>query len=180
LKARDRGLSRVSRQVLTAAALLSNANASFGAGDAEQPRAVAPAIAAKGRTYPVSTLAFVLRFPSGPGVDFGVEPVNRLVLGGQLASWLLVSEASVYTRGILYRGEHDDFTAGLRLHRLTSLLGSDEQSPNEWRASVEVGYEHTSGSMVLGVDVATAFFRSGTSCSCASVLTGELRLGTRW
>lgn len=166
-------------QILTVSATLTITGPSMAASDSEEPQVPIAPTAHEQSAHHVLTLALVLRLPSGFGADISVEPTARLIVGGQLASWLLVSEASIYTRAVLFRRSDDDLTAGIRLHRVTSLLSSDDENASQWLVSMEGGYEHTIRSIVLAVDVANAFLRRGAFCLCAAV-TGEFRIGYRW
>jgi hypothetical protein len=168
-------------QLFGAALLLTCAGApARAASDAEEPPA--PRLRSPTsvpRTYPVTRIAGVLRAPSGFGVDLSIEPFDGLEIGGQVASWLLVSEASAYARTVVLRSETSDLTAGVRLSGVTSVLGDDEQNPRHWFASIEAGYEHRWGSMLFGAEVGNAFIRDGAFCPCVAV-TGEARIGYLW
>jgi len=128
--------------------------------------------------YPVTALSFVLRFPSGPGLDLMIQPLPRLELGAQAASWLLVSEAGVYARGVVVQGRTDLMTAGLRLHGGVSQL-ADEGRSTAWYVSPEIGYEHRRGSCLFAVEIADAVVRNRAPCACAA-LTTEVKVGYVW
>ena len=128
------------------------------------------------------SLAVVLRFPSGFGVELAFYPVDRLELGVQLASCLLISEAGAYVRYLVYQDGPHSLNVGLRAHAIASLLDEDDAQPNPapMLLSFEAGYEHRVGSSLFGVEAGTVVFDGSWVPDHGKGITAEIRFGHLW
>jgi hypothetical protein len=125
-------------------------------------------------------VSMVLRFPSGPGFDLSYRPLKRLEIGGEISSWLAVSEAGVYFRGAIVTEEGNSVTLGARLHSIAMFSG-DEGMLTSKRASVEVGFTHLEGSTFWGVELAKAVWIDGAWANDQTIgITAEWRYGAVW
>jgi hypothetical protein len=71
-------------------------------------------------------VSFVLRLPSGPGLDLSLHPFKRLELGAEVSSWLAISEAGVYARYAVLSADGASLTLGGRFHGIATLGPEDE------------------------------------------------------
>jgi hypothetical protein len=148
--------------------------------DAEEPRQPPPPPAAP--LDPTVALSFTLRSTTLIGVDLALFPTERLQVGGEFGSCLLVSEAGVYTRYAVVHGRANDLTLGARLAGVTSIVGPDDQSPTHTFASIEAGYEHRNGASLLAIEIGTAVWADDGTWFPASgrAITGGVRFGHLW
>jgi hypothetical protein len=98
---------------------------------------------------PNLTVAAVLRIPSGLGVDVALTPIAGLNIGGQIASWLILSEIGAYARYAALRVGSIQIPIGMRLH--TILSGLDDENPSAGMLSAELGVEHRFGAGIFAL-----------------------------
>jgi hypothetical protein len=128
------------------------------------------------------SLAVVLRSPSGVGVDLAFYPLERVELGVQVASCLLISEAGAYVRYLVYEDGPHSLNVGLRAHAIASVLNEDDARPNPvpMLLSFEAGYEHRLGSSLFGVEAGTVAFDGTWLPNDGKGITAEIRFGHLW
>lgn len=126
---------------------------------------------------PVASVSAVLRFPSGIGVDVAGYPDPQLQIGVQVASCILFSEASLYTRLRVLHDLANDLTIGARIHRI-AILPIEEEQTSFNLGSLEIGYAHRSGRRLIAVVVGDSLRANGTWGF--GIPTGEVQLGYLW
>ena len=154
------------------------------ASDDEDPRPPSPVPVEP--LKPVAALSLAVDASGVLGPDLAFYPTERFEIGGQVGTLaLLVWEAAVYSRYAVVHRSNDDVTVGVRLAGAVNILADELDAPPglRWgrRASIEVGYEHRSGSLLLAVNLGTAAWLDGVWFPVsASALTGGVRIGHLW
>jgi hypothetical protein len=150
------------------------------AGDDETPQAHPAEPPRVEPILPSWSVTFVIRYPSGFGVDLAAYPIERLELGVQVTTILVISEASAYARFDVYHQGPHGLNLGLRAHALTEFDDSNQPPPARKLVSVEGGYEVRSGTGVFGIEVGTVVFNGTWFPYSGEGFSGEIRFGRCW
>ncbi|HMF44949.1 MAG TPA: hypothetical protein VKQ32_29965 [Polyangia bacterium] len=147
----------------------------------------APPVAADRRHF--VGLSFVVRLPSGPGIDLSLYPLQRVELGVEISSWLILSESSVYARVAVLRHEnqhHEDqsVTLGARFDTLLVVAGDADGDPTRKLVSAELGYTVHAGTFLFGAELGKTLVAdgvwTGSKVSGFGGFSGEVRFGHLW